>query len=615
MPLPDITLSQDDFIQSKWEDVISGCREKVCREYSQLFWKKSQEAEVDGALNNQAVFTLLTVITDPELNSESYDKPFTYMDVINSISDGHLNALRGWATEISDAELRARVTDVLWMRKRHPKNDFYMAQIAVKSYLESAQNLEHPEHWTLCFERLERAIRLARKINHQFLDIVAHIESVLDKYNGEDPLFLSAKLMKLLQEYQQGDFSKYAAIAEKAAIRAEAEHNWHKARSYWEVKTRWHLLDKDTDKERTAWMSLAETYVKEAEDAVKQTPPSHLAASSHLQKAIEAFRKTKGTKEETKVARERGEILHQTLLTYQKESLKEMAYFSESVDVSKGVELARDYVKKPTVQSAIFALALIGDSPKVDYLRQKVEELARDYPLQALFPGVLMNEMGKVTGRQPSMLSRDPKEVEEATRFHMYKYAIFYQQLHADAVVKPAKYQINLDHNVRIDDFLGIVFNSPFVPPGREYIYAQGLHAGLTGDFLVAAHILIPQIENSIRYLLIKQDVITSGLDAQGIQDERSLNTTLYLPETINILTEDITFDLQGLLVERSGSNLRNRMAHGLIDQNGFFQPEVVYLWWLTLRLCCLPIIAQNHDSQAASSATSEGSEGDAERA
>lgn len=172
-----------------------------------------------------------------------------------------------------------------------------------------------------------------------------------------------------------------------------------------------------------------------------------------------------------------------------------------------------------------------------------------------------------------------------------------------------------MDHNVRIDDFLGIVFNSPFVPPGREYIYAQGLHAGLTGDFLVAANLLIPQIENSIRYLLIKQDVITSGLDAQGIQDERSLNTTLYLPETINILTEDITFDLQGLLVERSGSNLRNRMAHGLIDQNGFFQPEVVYLWWLTLRLCCLPIVAQNHDSQAASSATSEGSEGDAERA
>jgi len=47
------------------------------------------------------------------------------------------------------------------------------------------------------------------------------------------------------------------------------------------------------------------------------------------------------------------------------------------------------------------------------------------------------------------------------------------------------------------------------------------------------------------------------------------------------------------LLIERSGSNLRNRMAHGLINDSEFNSPIMSYLWWVTLRLCCLPILKQ----------------------
>ena len=32
-------------------------------------------------------------------------------------------------------------------------------------------------------------------------------------------------------------------------------------------------------------------------------------------------------------------------------------------------------------------------------------------------------------------------------------------------------------------------------------------------------------------------------------------------------------------------------MAHGLINDSEFLSPIMSYLWWLTLRLCCLPIL------------------------
>ncbi|WP_442949575.1 DUF4209 domain-containing protein [Nostoc sp.] len=48
--------------------------------------------------------------------------------------------------------------------------------------------------------------------------------------------------------------------------------------------------------------------------------------------------------------------------------------------------------------------------------------------------------------------------------------------------------------------------------------------------------------------------------------------------------------------LQRSGSNLRNRMAHGLINDSEFNSPMMSYLWWVTLRLCCLPML--KHEQQ-----------------
>lgn len=595
MSLPDIPLSKEDFIKLKCEDIVNKCDKRACRHYNVPFWKKSQEAEILGNTEAQVALALLAGITAPALKPESEHEPFAYMDFINSISDAHINVLKDWASDISDAELRARVADVLWVRKRN----YLMAQLAIDSYLKSASDLEDPEHWTLCVNRIERATRLSRKSNqkHHFTKVVTHIEAVLDNYNGEDPLFLSARLMELLQEYKQGDPLKYAALAEKAAHRAEAEHDWHRARNYWEVKVQWHSLEKDAGKERTASLLFAETYVKESEDAIHRTPPSYLVASAHLRKAIEALRRIGDTKE-------RVDELHRILLNYQQKSTTELVTVSQETNISHFVAEAQEKVKGKDIHDALFTLGIkMGISPSVSHLRNQAQEADEKYIGKHLFPTVVMNEMGKVTAKESSIQDE------------MFRQAVYYQQMQAQAVIEPARYQINLEHNVRISDFFPIVANNPFVPQGREYIYARGLHAGLIGDFLVAAHLLPPQIEHSIRYILYQRGFITSGFDDQGIQDEHNINTFFRQREAelVQIFGEDLTFDLQGLLIQKGfGSNLRNEMAHGLISYNGFFQPQVIYLWWLTLRLCCLPIDAQSQDSQTASDPTIDGSEGDA---
>jgi len=270
-------LTKDDFNNACWQDVVNGSERKDCLSYDRAFWKKSQEAQEAGNFRDQAVFVVLAAVTSAAIKPESTEEFFA--DIFKNITDDQLDFLADIAPEISDPELQARVADILWIRRR----DYRMAQLAIPAYLQSATTLESPEHWTHCVDRIERALRLARKIRHKDEVVFSHIEAVLDRYNGEDPLWLSTKLMELLQEYRFGDPSKYAVLSEKAATLAESSSDWRRARTLWGIKAVWHRMEKDYSKELDASMSAAETYVKEAQAALTRTPPSYMVASHFLQ--------------------------------------------------------------------------------------------------------------------------------------------------------------------------------------------------------------------------------------------------------------------------------------------------------------------------------------------
>jgi hypothetical protein len=593
MPFFNIPLTIDDFNQSQWQHVIEHCSQRECDTYFALFFEKAKEAEASKNVKAQEVFTLLEGITSLYFRLDRTDEPLAPRFIGNSgirsfsiddLSEEHLNVLSEVVPTISDDEMRARIADILWIKKRNPD----MVALAVDAYLDSAKHLEHPVRWPQCVTRTERALQLAAylgKDRPHFLKVIDYIESVLDKYQGEDPLFLSEAMMSLLLEYRIGDPGKYAALAEKAALRAEEAHAWHNARLYWDVKARWHALEKNAEGQRSARIAIAETYVKASEDALRGANPNHFVAWSHLRSAIDVLRTIPQT-------RERVAELHKLLLEYQRVSPTEMKSvfipLGEVAGMTELSERAREAVKSKSLWEALFALASMGSSPQVDTLRRRVQELAKQFPIQHLIVEEDLNELGKVVGRRPSMLSGAGTAAEEFVRAEMFKQAILDQQLHAFGIVEPAREQINLEHHVRIHDLLPLVISNPFVPEGHEMIYARGLHAGLTGDFLVATHLLAPQLENSIRYLLFQEGTIVSKLTSQGIQDERDLNTLFkeYRTELVTLFGTDLAFDIEGLLVEHFGSNLRNEIAHGLISYDKFISLQSSYLWWLTLRLC-----------------------------
>lgn len=209
--------------------------------------------------------------------------------------------------------------------------------------------------------------------------------------------------------------------------------------------------------------------------------------------------------------------------------------------------------------------------------------------MQFLISTQLVTATGKTKDRGASPLSSEAEIREAALREKEFDYGRMNQSVTALLFVEPAREQITAEHRIEPEDLLPFLSHNPFVPIGREAIYARGLAAGFAGDFLVATHLLIPQVENSLRCLLTLQEQLVSNLTSPGgIQQEFSLNKLFdeHQAELADILGENLAFDLEGLLIERFGSNLRNEVSHGLLNFDRFGPGSASYLWWLALKLC-----------------------------
>lgn len=585
-------LTKSDFDACHWQKVIEQCDQKECRRYTGLFFLEAKKAEQAADAKTLEIFTLLGGIASLYFKLDNDQDPFGPLFIldgrrsfiVDDLTDEHTRVLTDVVSEVADPEMRARVADVLYIKTR----DTSFACLAIDAYLASAATLLHPEHWILTEERIERALQLAARIGRNNRDYfprtIQTIEDLLGKYGEEDATLFSAKLMGLLIEQRQGEPEHYASLAEKAAKRAETEHDWHRAQAYWDIWGKWQKLRKVPGWKDATLKVQAETFIREAEAAVQASPPNYTGAARHMQSAIEHLQKASSKQE-----RERIQHLYPIFRSYQEKARAEMGRIEIPFDITDEQEKARAQVKGKNFLQALFDLAFIGSSPRVKDLRRMVTENAKQAPLHAFMWAEVKDNTGRTVGRRPPILSNEGDETEQAICAEMFRLATWYQLLHAINWVEAARQQICLEHNIRVHDLLLLVSNIPFVPSGREMIYARGFHAGLIGDTLVAAHLLIPQLENSIRSLLIRQGCITSSLDKESIQDEFPLNKILrnYQDELANVLGEDIVFDLRGLLVERFGSNLRNEGAHGLMDYEEFLAPQAIYLWWLALKLCC----------------------------
>jgi hypothetical protein len=135
---------------------------------------------------------------------------------------------------------------------------------------------------------------------------------------------------------------------------------------------------------------------------------------------------------------------------------------------------------------------------------------------------------------------------------------------------------------------LELIRYSPWIPEGHHESIARAIVAGFHGDMVLVGHFVPLQFEAVIRQAVESNGGPDPMLKPDGTQEERPLSALLDSPQAESVFGEAGVFELQDLLTDQLGSNLRNEVAHGLETDNGFFSTEFVYAWWSLLRYVTL---------------------------
>src|SRR5690606_471838 len=160
---------------------------------------------------------------------------------------------------------------------------------------------------------------------------------------------------------------------------------------------------------------------------------------------------------------------------------------------------------------------------------------------------------GRTVAHEPGLFGKTGEALESALEVRMFSHAAkFSWSIRVSNFINPARLQILNDHQPSFEDlYQTLVRNNPFIPPGHAEIFLRGLHAGFHGDFIIAVHLLVPQVENSLRHILEEHGVDVSNLQSDRTQPVKILTGLLAMEETRKMLGASLYFEIRGHLLEK----------------------------------------------------------------
>src|SRR5260370_66149 len=116
----DQVLSRSDFDRCRWEEFVATAPKNDCQEYSYLFLGKAGQARKESDPVADAVFTVLFVATNAQLDPDDHDQPFGPRFVHQAargvapddLKDQHYAVLAELAPTTTDPELKPRLSDL-----------------------------------------------------------------------------------------------------------------------------------------------------------------------------------------------------------------------------------------------------------------------------------------------------------------------------------------------------------------------------------------------------------------------------------------------------------------------------------------------------------------------
>lgn len=265
-----------------------------------------------------------------------------------------------------------------------------------------------------------------------------------------------------------------------------------------------------------------------------------------------------------------------------------MVPFTKKIDIKGVIENLKINMDGLTFEESILRLTQMLVFEKYEDIKERVIKRYNENPIAHLFEKKLINAEGQTVLVLPPLDIHNPEKNLKFLKLHMYQNALEQQKLLGDIWIKNALSLLREKFVIDDSKMKFLVKDNLIIPDGRERIFQSGLYMFINGDYYEAIHILAPQVEKLFRNIAREVGGLTITLESDGSSLEKVLSSVFSLPEMLDCYDNDILFTFRGLLNERAGANIRNEIAHGIMDEYTCSTGACLYLGVAVIKLLSL---------------------------
>jgi Domain of unknown function (DUF4209) len=469
--------------------------------------------------------------------------------------------LKYWEKRMASAKhplLRARYADLVWDLSKPAcdlKPPIDAARIAIDGYV-AASRLADKESDIQASDRLQRGLKIAVSVGDQaraeqardaLFDLFGRVNETWGWVTLYD-IFDDSPKIKLTSPQLDAVVAGLEAHVTEVSGKAEGVDPGGSLHVAARLVRHYQRLNRQPDAERVVL-------------ACGQAAERHAASADHtrayfwLDQVFRFYRINGLDAEAERVqldARKRGELAR-----------------SEAKPVSAEVEVPPDELEKflneltdGGLDTALEKIA-VHFVPHLDTLRDRLKRFREEFPVGTMWPIAKMSEGQMVA--QVGPVDTDPDGALLNAVADEIRHGRFFLEKVLDRLRE--RYSVTAE---QIVDFL---FQSVAFTVGFRGIIRLGVEAYIAGDHPKAISLLVPQIENGLRFLLPLVGRPPNKLrrgDQPGMTEKTLTDILEYEPGIKEKLGEDAHMYLVAFLADARGLNIRNRMCHGLMAEEDF---------------------------------------------
>lgn len=506
---------------------------------------------------------------------------------VQDLSQDNLTLLSSTVSQVTRLDIAARIHDVLWLRRHGQGIQHALAALDLYSKIP----IDDKEHRLGLVNSWERAVTLARSLGKATLERAQELETHLSQRLRSlivegDILALMLSRMMISRRIATTDAADFGDLMELQG-RAERAKGPLGRLQFLECARDWYQTAKMPDRADDMTIALGEAAVIEGIERASGENPSYMVAAHHLENAIQQYRRTSHSYRKERLLESRLTEIRKRHREYSQRATEEFVLLEGgSFDLTEVAEAAETSVKGKEALPALLSFIAVAPVPSAEQLTEMHRERLAEGSIADLFGRSIITNGGRVAYKVPAL-------AEDSQDHVIASHVVTSHQMYIGGLVQgaiaPALRTLSEEHCITKELLYELCMQSPAVPPGRETIFAMGLAAGFEWDFITSSHLLIPQIESFFRYHLKSQGIITTSMDQDGTEAEKTLSPLLDLAKEYRVIDEDIELAFRATLVDPRGSNLRNDLLHGLSEPNTANGAAGIYTWWLVLYMVLVP--------------------------